>query len=146
MAKPITVTDEKFAEVVLQADGLVMVDFWATYCAAVRMVAPVVDELATDYADKAAIVKVNVDENPEYATQFQVRSTPTFIFFHERNTELREPCEHRSMVCKELAEAMSVNYRQDDAIWMVMQPHRAGLSCGEEMAVVAKSTAPTIRN
>jgi thioredoxin 1 len=83
MAKPMTVTDEKFAEVVLQADELVMVDFWATFCAACRLVTPVVDELATDYAGKAAIVKVNVDENPEYATQYQVHSTPTFIFFRE---------------------------------------------------------------
>jgi thioredoxin 1 len=79
MAKPMTVTDQEFAEVILQADQLVMVDFWATYCAACRMVAPVVDELATDYAGKAAIVKVNVDDNPEYATQY----TPTFIFFRD---------------------------------------------------------------
>jgi thioredoxin 1 len=60
-----------------------MADFWATYCFACRLVAPVVDELATDYAGKAAIVKVNVDENPAYATQYQVRSTPTIIFFRD---------------------------------------------------------------
>ena len=83
MAKPIAVTDREFAKVVLQADELVMVDFWATFCAACRLVAPVVDELATDYAGKAAIVKVNVDENPAYITQYQVRSTPTFIFFRD---------------------------------------------------------------
>jgi thioredoxin 1 len=83
MAMPITVTDQEFAQVVLQADGLVMVDFWATYCAACRLVAPVVDELATDYAGKATIAKVNVDDNPEYATQYQIRSTPTFIFFRD---------------------------------------------------------------
>jgi thioredoxin 1 len=71
MAQPMTVTDQEFAEVVLQADELVLVDFWATYCAACRMVAPVVDELATEYAGKAAIVKVNVDDNPEYATQYR---------------------------------------------------------------------------
>jgi thioredoxin 1 len=83
MAQPMTVTDQEFAKIVLQADELVLVDFWATYCAACRMVAPVVDELATEYAGKAAIVKVNVDDNPEYATQYQVRSTPTFIFFRD---------------------------------------------------------------
>jgi thioredoxin 1 len=81
MAKPLTVTDQEFLEIILQAEGLVMVDFWATFCAACRLVAPVVDELATNYAGKASIVKVNVDENPDYATQYQVRSTPTFIFF-----------------------------------------------------------------
>lgn len=82
MAKPLIVTDQEFADVVLQADGLVLVDFWATFCAACRLVAPVVGELATDYAGKAAIVKVNVDDSPDYATQYQVRSTPTFILFH----------------------------------------------------------------
>jgi thioredoxin 1 len=83
MAKSMTVTDGEFAEVVLQAGGLVMVDFWATFCAACRLVASVINELTTDYAGKVAIVKVNVDENPEYATQYQVRSTPTFIFFRD---------------------------------------------------------------
>lgn len=81
MGKPITVTDQEFATAVLQADGLVLVEFWATFCAACRMMASVVDELAIDYEGKAAIVKVNVDDSPEYATQYQVQSTPTFIFF-----------------------------------------------------------------
>jgi thioredoxin 1 len=81
MAKPMSVTDQEFAGVVLQADELVLVEFWATYCAACRLVAPVIDELAADYAGKATIVKANVDDAPEYATQHQVRSTPTFIFF-----------------------------------------------------------------
>jgi len=77
------VTDQEFPAAVLQADGLVMVDFWATYCSACRLVAPAVDDLAADYEGKAAIVKVNVDDNPEYATQYQLRSTPTFIFFRD---------------------------------------------------------------
>ena len=97
MGKPIVVMDEdmrcwaasgalshkEFAAAVLQADGLVMVDLWATYCSACRLVASVVDALVADYEGKAAIVKVNVDDNREYATQYQVCSTPTFIFFHE---------------------------------------------------------------
>jgi len=81
MAKPLIVTDQEFADVVLQADRLLMVEFWATWCASCRLVAPIIDELAADYTGKAVIVKVNVDDNPEYTTQYQVRSTPTFIFF-----------------------------------------------------------------
>jgi thioredoxin 1 len=83
MAKPMSVTDQEFAEVVLQADGLVMVDFWATWCASCHMVAPIIDELAADYEGKAAIVKANVDDNPEYVTHYQIRSTPTIIFFRD---------------------------------------------------------------
>lgn len=81
MAKLLTVTDGEFSDIVLQADGLLMVEFWATWCASCRMVAPIVDELAAEYAGKATIVKANVDDTPEYTTQYQVRSTPTFIFF-----------------------------------------------------------------
>jgi thioredoxin 1 len=85
MATPLTVMDQDFEQTVLKSDILVMVDFWATWCASCRTVAPIVDELAAEYASKAAIVKVNVDENPEYATHYDVRRTPTFIFF--RNGE-----------------------------------------------------------
>jgi thiol-disulfide isomerase/thioredoxin len=63
IAKPMSVTDGKFAEVFLQAQWAGNGHFWATFCAACRLVALVVNGLATDYAGKAAIVKVNVDEN-----------------------------------------------------------------------------------
>jgi thioredoxin 1 len=81
MATPIAVTDEEFEQAVRLSDGLVLVEFWATWCAACRLLAPILDELATEYAGRVAIVKVNVDENPEYVTRYQVRSTPTIIFF-----------------------------------------------------------------
>jgi thioredoxin 1 len=53
----------------------------ATWCAACRLLAPILDELAAEYAGRVAIVKANVDENEEYVVQYQVRSTPTIIFF-----------------------------------------------------------------
>lgn len=81
MVTPLTITDQEFDQAVLQSDGLVLVDFWATWCASCRMVAPILDELATEYAGKTTIVKVNVDENAENVMRYQVRSTPTIIFF-----------------------------------------------------------------
>ena len=83
MTTPIAATDQEFAQTMLDADGLVMVEFWATWCASCRMVAPILDELAAEYAGQVAIVKVNVDENADYATQYQVRRTPTMIFFRD---------------------------------------------------------------
>ena len=81
MATPTAVMDQEFEQAVLKSDGLILVEFWATWCAACRLLAPILDELASEYAGRVAIVKVNVDENPEEVTQYQVRSTPTIIFF-----------------------------------------------------------------
>lgn len=73
MTTPMAVTDQEFEQAVLHADTLVLVDFWATWCAGCRMVARILIELASEYEGRVAVVKVNVDENPEYATQ--VRGT-----------------------------------------------------------------------
>ena len=81
MATPMVVMDQEFEEVVLHSEGLVLVDFWATWCAGCRMVAPILDEVASEYDGRVTVVKVNVDENPEYAMRYQVRRTPTIIFF-----------------------------------------------------------------
>ncbi len=83
MATPLTVTDQDFEQAVLMSDTLVMVDFWATWCASCRMVAPIVDELAAEYAGRAAIVKANVDDNAEHTMRYQIRGTPTIIFFRD---------------------------------------------------------------
>ena len=66
---------------VLQAPGLVMVDFWAVWCGPCQMVAPIVDELAGEYAGKLKVMKLNTDENPEIAGRYQVMSIPTIVFF-----------------------------------------------------------------
>ena len=83
MTTPMAVTDLEFEQAVLHADTLVLVDFWATWCASCRMVAPILDELASEYEGRVTVVKVNVDENPEYATQYVVQRTPTLIFFRQ---------------------------------------------------------------
>jgi len=81
MTTPRTVTDQEFEEAVLHSNTLVMVDFWATWCAGCRMIAPLLDELASEYEGCVMVVKANVDEAPEHTTQYQVRRTPTVVFF-----------------------------------------------------------------
>ena len=77
----ITITQANFEPQVLQAKTPVLVDFWATWCAPCRAVAPVLDELAEKYRGRCAIAKVNVDETPEIAARFGILNIPTLIFF-----------------------------------------------------------------
>lgn len=82
-AKPIEVTDETFAEEIEGADGLVMVDFWAEWCGPCRMVGPIVEELAGEYAGKLKVAKVDVDENQKIAQKYGIRSIPSILFFKD---------------------------------------------------------------
>lgn len=77
------VTDTNFADEVVNAKGVVLVDFWAPWCGPCRMVGPIVDKLAEVYDGKAKIVKVNVDENPYTAAQFRIMSIPTMMIFKD---------------------------------------------------------------
>jgi len=83
-ARPITVTDETFAREVLEARGVpVLVDYWAEWCGPCRMVAPVLDELAAESQGRYRIAKLNVDENPRTAAQYNIRSIPTMLVFKD---------------------------------------------------------------
>ena len=78
-----TLTKENFGEEVLKATAPVLVDFWAEWCGPCKMIGPVLDELAEEYSGRVKIGKVNIDEQPELATQYGVRAIPTLLLFHQ---------------------------------------------------------------
>jgi thioredoxin 1 len=77
----ITVNDSNFDEQILNAELPALVDLWAPWCAPCRMIAPAIEDLASEYTDKAIVGKLNVDENPMVARKFGVTSIPTLLFF-----------------------------------------------------------------
>ncbi|MEU6641490.1 thioredoxin [Saccharomonospora sp. NPDC046836] len=81
MTDTVKVTDASFADDVLASDTPVLVDFWATWCGPCKMVAPVLEEIASEHKDKLKIGKLDVDANPQTARDYQVMSIPTLILF-----------------------------------------------------------------
>ncbi|MGH3911991.1 MAG: thioredoxin [Pseudonocardiaceae bacterium] len=75
------VTDQSFADEVLASDKPVLVDFWATWCSPCRMVAPVLEEIATEHAEKITIAKLDVDNNPTTSRKYGILSLPTMLLF-----------------------------------------------------------------
>ncbi len=81
--RPIDVTDESFADEVLESDIPVLVDYWAPWCGPCRMAAPVLERIADEYDGRLKICKLNVDENREIATQHRIMSIPTMFLFKD---------------------------------------------------------------
>ncbi|NKB34495.1 MAG: thioredoxin TrxA [Pseudomonadales bacterium] len=76
------ISDSSFDQDVLQAEGPVLVDFWAEWCGPCKMIAPVLEELAGDYGEKLKVCKMDVDANPETAPKYGIRGIPTLILFN----------------------------------------------------------------
>ncbi len=81
MSEPTAISDAEFEQEILKADIPAMVDFWAAWCGPCRAIAPVVEELARDYAGKVKVVKMNVDENAKTPAKYGIRAIPTLIIF-----------------------------------------------------------------
>lgn len=81
MAKPIAVTDATFEQQAINGETPVVVDFWAPWCPPCRAVAPVLEELAGEYAGRLTVAKVNIDDDPVWAGRLGVMAIPTMIFF-----------------------------------------------------------------
>ena len=81
MSKPIVVDDGNFEQAVLQSETPVLVDFWAAWCRPCLMVAPILDELAEEYSGRVSIARLDVDQNPKTAAQYQIMAIPTMLLF-----------------------------------------------------------------
>jgi thioredoxin 1 len=81
MGQTMKVESATWDKEILKADGLTMVDFWAVWCGPCQMIAPIVDELATEYSGRLKVAKLNTDENPDIASRYQVMGIPTLMFF-----------------------------------------------------------------
>jgi thioredoxin 1 len=104
--KIVSTNDSGFEADVLQSDKAILVDFWAEWCGPCKMIAPLLDEAAEDYADRMTVVKLNIDENPNTPNKFGIRSIPTLMLFKDGNVQGQKV---GAMSKKQLTEFLETN-------------------------------------
>lgn len=95
------ITDKDFKSSVLESGQPALIDFWAPWCGPCRSLSPIIDEVSEEYKGKALIAKVNVDDNPETASSYGIRSIPTLVFFKEGKEAARKVGSVSKSVIKE---------------------------------------------
>ncbi|QEP43356.1 thioredoxin TrxA [Ectothiorhodospiraceae bacterium BW-2] len=85
--KIVYATDDSFEQEVIKSDKAVLVDYWADWCGPCKMIAPILDEIAAEYADRIKIVKLNIDENPNTPPKYGIRGIPTLMIFKSGSVE-----------------------------------------------------------
>ena len=83
----IHISDESFEEEVLQSERPVLIDYWAEWCGPCKTIAPVLDEIATEYSDRLKVVKLNIDDNPQTPPKYGIRGIPTLMVFKNGQVE-----------------------------------------------------------
>ena len=87
MSQILNVTDDSFEEDVLKASHPVLVDYWAEWCGPCKMIAPVLEEVASEYQGKLTVAKLNIDDNPNTPPRYGIRGIPTLMLFKNGNVE-----------------------------------------------------------
>ena len=104
--KIVYTSDSGFEADVLQSDKAILVDFWAEWCGPCKMIAPLLDDAAEDYADRVTVVKLNIDENPNTPNKYGIRSIPTLMLFKDGNVQAQKLCARSK---KQLTEFLETN-------------------------------------